>query len=104
MGDHVAIKRSSTTNGLELKKRRRERYLILSASLLVILITFLGTHSSEISDRLHFANNLLFFSLLNINVILLLFVAFLVVRNIVKLVFERKKNVLGSKLRPLLSQ
>ncbi len=39
------------------------------------------------------------FALVNVNVILLLLLTYLVLRNIVKLIFERKRNILGHKLR-----
>jgi two-component system nitrogen regulation sensor histidine kinase NtrY len=38
-------------------------------------------------------------SLIGLNIILLLLLVFLILRNVVKLVFERKKKVLGSKLK-----
>lgn len=90
---------SPKINIQELKRRKRERYIILFTTILVIFLTFLGIYSSKTGNQLPIANNILVFGLININVILLLFIAFLVVRNIVKLVFERKKNILGSKLR-----
>ncbi|HCX88965.1 MAG TPA: PAS domain-containing sensor histidine kinase, partial [Deltaproteobacteria bacterium] len=90
---------SSKINIQELKRRKRERYIILFTTILVIFLTFLGIYSSKTGNQLPIANNILVFGLININVILLLLIAFLVVRNIVKLVFERKKNILGSKLR-----
>ena len=45
------------------------------------------------------ANNIVIFSLININIILILLLIFLVIRNLVKLIFERKRKVLGAKLR-----
>jgi two-component system nitrogen regulation sensor histidine kinase NtrY len=45
------------------------------------------------------ANSLLIFALININVILLLLLLFLTMRNLVKLVFERKKRIMGARLR-----
>lgn len=90
---------SPKINIQELKRRKRERYIILFTTILVIFLTFLGIYSSKTGNQLPIANNILVFGLININVILLLLIAFLVVRNIVKLVFERKKNILGSKLR-----
>ncbi|RMG43396.1 MAG: HAMP domain-containing protein [Candidatus Dadabacteria bacterium] len=44
-------------------------------------------------------NNLLVFLLVNINIILLVLLAFLIGRNIVKLVFDRRRKLLGSSLR-----
>ena len=45
------------------------------------------------------SSNILLFALINLNAILLLLLAYFVLRNIVKLVFERKRNILGHKLR-----
>ena len=92
-------KDSSKINNQELKRRRRERLVILFASVLIVFLTYLLFHSSKVNNQLFIPDNILVFGLININVVLLLLVAFLVVRNIVKLVFERKKNILGSKLR-----
>ena len=39
------------------------------------------------------------FGLININIILIILLIFLIVRNIVKLVYERRRGILGSKLR-----
>ena len=44
-------------------------------------------------------NNIAFFLLLNINIILLVLLVFLVIRNIVKLIFERRQRIFGSRLR-----
>jgi two-component system, NtrC family, nitrogen regulation sensor histidine kinase NtrY len=49
------------------------------------------------SDLPPFGNIL--FALVNLNVILLLLMTYLVLRNIAKLIFERKRNILGHKLR-----
>ena len=98
-GDPMTEGNPQKINPSELKRRKRERYIIFFTSIVVIALTFLEIHSSRISDQLPIANNILFFGILNINVILLLLIAFLTVRNVVKLVFERKKNILGSKLR-----
>lgn len=45
------------------------------------------------------ASNILVYGLINFNVILLLLLIFLVVRNVIKLIFERKRRIFGSKLR-----
>jgi two-component system nitrogen regulation sensor histidine kinase NtrY len=46
-----------------------------------------------------FASNILVFSLINVNILALLVLIVLVGRNVVKLMFERKRGILGSKLR-----
>ncbi len=66
--------------------------------LLVITITLvevrLVRHRGEtITD------SLLAFGLVNINTILLLFLTFLIFRNLVKLILERRQKIFGSKLR-----
>jgi len=48
---------------------------------------------------LSLASNILVFGLLSLNVILILLLLFLVVRNLVKLLFERRKGIFGAKLR-----
>ena len=45
------------------------------------------------------SNNILIFALININVLLVLFVLFLVLRNLAELLFERRENRLGNKLK-----
>ncbi|MDR2861899.1 MAG: HAMP domain-containing protein, partial [Syntrophobacterales bacterium] len=45
------------------------------------------------------SNDFFILALININVILILFLIFLIIRNVVKLVFERRKGVLGARLR-----
>ncbi len=51
------------------------------------------------SDEESFFNNILFFALVNINIIALLVLIVVVVRNVVKLIFERRRGILGAKLR-----
>jgi two-component system, NtrC family, nitrogen regulation sensor histidine kinase NtrY len=82
----------------ELKRRRREKIIIGIIILLVITITLvevrLVRHRGEtITD------SLVAFGLVNINTILLLFLTFLIFRNLVKLVLERRQKIFGSKLR-----
>lgn len=43
--------------------------------------------------------NLLVFILVNLNIVVLCVLAFLIGRNIVKLIFDRRRNILGSKLK-----
>jgi len=52
-----------------------------------------------VGGKIPIANNIIIFSLININIILILLLIFLVIRNLVKLIFERKRKVLGAKLR-----
>lgn len=79
--------------------RRKERFWLITVLLLVVLCGFLGGWFFEFQSDLSLLNNILLFGLINLNVILLLLLAYLVLRNIVKLIFERKRNILGHKLR-----
>ncbi len=83
----------------EAKRRKREGLVILVTILMVTLFAFFEVHLPEVSTEYSLSNNIAFFLLLNINIILLILLIFLVVRNLVKLIFERKKGILGSRLR-----
>jgi two-component system nitrogen regulation sensor histidine kinase NtrY len=83
----------------EKKRRRRERVIIIVVFFLVIIITSLEVYLSGSKSQLPITNNILVYGLVNINIILLLLLIFLVVRNVTKLFFERRRGVLGSKLR-----
>lgn len=84
----------------EIIRRKREWIVIVLAILFAFMLTSLLVYliGNKNSTQL-FPQNWLVLVLININVILLLLLVFLVVRNIVKLFFERRKGVLGSKLR-----
>ena len=45
------------------------------------------------------SGNTLIFFLININIILIILLVFLIVRNLVKLIYERRRGIAGSKLR-----
>jgi two-component system nitrogen regulation sensor histidine kinase NtrY len=83
----------------EAKRRKREGLVILVLTLTVVLFAFFEVQLPEVSPDNALSNNIAFFLLLNINIILLILLIFLVVRNLVKLIFERKKRILGSRLR-----
>ena len=83
----------------ESKKRRRERIAIIAVIAIIVVLTFLESHISTIEVLLPISNEVLIFGLININLILIIFLIFLIARNLTKLIFERRKGVLGSKLR-----
>ncbi|MFO7986123.1 MAG: ATP-binding protein [Desulfatiglandaceae bacterium] len=83
----------------DLKRRRRERYLIIFLGVLISFLLYIGMRYFHLGPALPFSSSILAFALININVILLLLLLFLTVRNLVKLLFERKKNIMGVKLR-----
>jgi len=82
----------------ELRKRRRERIIIVVAGLLAVALTLIASHYSQKGD-LPVSTNILVYSLTSINVILIILLLFLIVRNVVKLLYEQRRGVIGSKLR-----
>jgi two-component system nitrogen regulation sensor histidine kinase NtrY len=66
---------------------------------MVLLFAFFEVQLPEVSGDYSLGANIAFFLLLNVNLILLILLVFLVVRNLVKLFFERRKGILGSRLR-----
>ncbi|MGD9074403.1 MAG: ATP-binding protein [Desulfobacteraceae bacterium] len=83
----------------DLKRRRKERYIIAFLIVLVSTLTYLGTKVFDLGLGLPVSSSILFFALLNVNVILLLLLLFLTMRNLVKLLFERKKKIMGARIR-----
>jgi two-component system nitrogen regulation sensor histidine kinase NtrY len=79
------------------KRTRWELLLALGALLLIILLSWIELQFFGV-------NSYLFLAIFNLNLILLLVVLFLVLRNAVKLFLDRKRNVRGSKLRTKLVQ
>jgi len=83
----------------DLRRRRRERYLIISLGMAIAILIYLGMRVTHFGQSLPFSSSIIAFALININVILLLLLLFLTVRNLVKLLFERKRSIMGAKLR-----
>jgi two-component system nitrogen regulation sensor histidine kinase NtrY len=83
----------------EHKRRRRERYIIIVAAAAIFILTYIESHISNIGSSLPTATNVIVFGLINVNIILLILLVFLILRNFVKLVFERQSKIIGSRLR-----
>ncbi|RZA11842.1 MAG: hypothetical protein EOP10_32390, partial [Proteobacteria bacterium] len=54
--------------------------------------------SKALSNHPEFFNSVVYFGLININVVLILILCFLLIRNIVKLLVDRRHGVIGSRL------
>lgn len=83
----------------ELKRRRRERLAIIITIAVIIVLTYIESHLTSIEGLIPLSNEVLIFGLVNINLILIILLIFLITRNLVKLIFERRRGILGSKLR-----
>jgi two-component system, NtrC family, nitrogen regulation sensor histidine kinase NtrY len=82
----------------ELKKRRRERIIIIVVGIIAIAFTLIASQYSH-KDNLPVSTNILVYSLTSINAILIILLLFLIVRNVVKLFYEHRRGIIGSKLR-----
>jgi len=82
-----------------LKKRRYIRYVIIFCCALIPLLALLQRFLLKGTFTLPLSSTILIFALININGLLLLLMLYLVLRNLVELVFERRHNIIGSKLR-----
>jgi two-component system nitrogen regulation sensor histidine kinase NtrY len=91
---------TSEAPGTPRDRRRRKRELVLIAVclLVVALLTYAETRIIYFGVEFPISNTILMFILINLNLLLLLLVIFLVFRNLVKLLYERKRKVLGSRL------
>ncbi len=83
----------------EKKRRKREFWIIIAISLLLVGLTFFEIHYQRFSKEIPVSNNIILIGLVNIDIILALLLIFLITRNFVKLFFEKKRRVLGAKLR-----
>ena len=81
------------------KRRRREGILIIVIILVVALLTFVETRTIRFGTDIPVSNAILMFTLININLLLLILLIFLVFRNLVKLLYDRRRKVMGAKLR-----
>lgn len=87
-----------TSEQLSLKRRLIRRVIIFCICLIPLFIwvqSLLLKHQGTLPT----GNNILIFAVINLNVLLVLFVLFLVLRNLAELLFERRLNRLGSKLK-----
>jgi two-component system, NtrC family, nitrogen regulation sensor histidine kinase NtrY len=81
-------------------KSRRIRAVILVCLILIPLLTYLETRVFDLGPvEFPVSGNVLVYLFININLLLLLLMVFLVLRNLVQLVFERRQRFLGTRLR-----
>lgn len=87
------------TEEQRLQKKKLIRWVIVFCLCLIPLFGWFQGKLFEQNLDLPVNSNIVIFALININVILLLLVLFLILRNLAELLFERKLNILGSRLR-----
>jgi two-component system nitrogen regulation sensor histidine kinase NtrY len=87
----------------EARRRRREAVIIGTTAVIFLVFAIFETRLPRLSNSSSLSGNLTFFFLINLNLILLVLLVFLVTRNLVKLVFERRRHIFGSRLRARLA-
>ncbi len=83
----------------ELKRRHRERVMIVVTLLMIVLLFLLGGYLTRQGDMLPISSSVLIFGLININIILIILLLFLILRNVIKLFYDQREGVLGSRFR-----
>lgn len=91
--------RRADTAAREEARKRRERIAIFVVAALVVVLTFLEARLAALGGAVPFSGNIVIFALINVNVILIVLLIFLVTRNVFKLILDRRRNILGAKIR-----
>jgi len=81
------------------KRRKREGILIIIIPLVVAVLTYAENRVIHFGADFPVSNTILMFILININLLLLILLLFLVLRNLVKLLYDRRRKVMGARLR-----
>ncbi|OQY20494.1 MAG: PAS domain-containing sensor histidine kinase [Desulfobacteraceae bacterium 4572_35.1] len=89
----------NTNKQPEIRKRRREWILILVIVALIAAFPFFEKQLYQQASQVHLSDNIMVLALININILLIILFLFLIIRNLFKLILERKKNIPGAKLR-----
>jgi two-component system nitrogen regulation sensor histidine kinase NtrY len=87
----------------ERGKRRRELTIAASAMALMGLVFLAEYRLARSAESIPLGSHLLLFGLLSVATLLLILVIFFLIRNLFKLVFERRRMVLGSNLKTRLT-
>jgi two-component system nitrogen regulation sensor histidine kinase NtrY len=83
----------------ERRKRRREQITIVLVMLAIVVLANFALKLVKLSSTLPFVNSIFFFGIINLNLILLAVLVFLIFRNLSKIFLERRRGLLGSKLK-----
>ena len=88
---------------VEVRKRKREMFLIFSISLLLVILVSLEVYVFRSGQSLPAPYVIYFIALVNFNLVLVLFLLFLIFRNVVKIFLERRSKFYGSSLKSKLT-
>ncbi|MCW5199109.1 PAS domain-containing sensor histidine kinase, partial [Desulfobulbus sp. F3] len=85
------------------RKQRLIRWVIACCLLLIPLLIWLQRRLLQGELNLPVSSTVLIFALININGLLLLLMLYLILRNLVELLFERRNRIIGARLRTKLA-
>ncbi len=103
MSNNIFKSPKSIISEEERKRRKRERILIFVIIAVIAILTYIENRIIYFGTDIPVSNTILMFILININLLLLILLIFLVFRNLVKLLYDRKRKVMGAKLRTKLT-
>src|SRR5262245_18077969 len=83
----------------EVRRRRREFRIILATVVAVVVLVIFETRLPQSPGTGSFVSDGRLIALLDLNLILLVLLVFLLARNVMKLLFERRRVMMGSRLR-----
>jgi len=86
-------------NDIIARRKRKTRYVILGASILFVVMTAGAILLQDSGVDAPISNDIAVALVLNLNLILLVVMVLLVIRNIVKLYFERRSGMAGSRFQ-----
>ena len=89
----------STQRKQDHPRRKKEVLLIFIILIMVGVLTFVESRITDFGSDFPLSSTVLMFILINTNLLLLLALILLVFRNLAKLYYEKKNNILGSKLK-----
>ncbi len=92
-------KKNPTISETEKNRRKREIIIICAVVMIIFLLTFAENQMIHLGGDFPVSNAILVFILINVNLLLLLLLIFLVIRNLVKLIYDRRRKVMGARLR-----
>lgn len=83
----------------EARRRKREVLFIVVILLVLAGLTVAESRLTRSQGDVPLVDSVLFFATINLNIVLILLLIFLILRNLVKLVLERRRRILGASLR-----
>jgi len=90
---------TSSVPDAESRKRRREWLLVVVITGLVVLSLRYQAQLFDLTSEISLSGNILVLALINVNILLIILCLFLVIRNIFKLLLERRRGIPGARLR-----